>query len=978
MAHMPHRDNPVSLKSHKSLSRKSIQSKGPASIHHQHNSLLPAIEYTSPLDAPPTLNGHEAGLPPTPPSNSREGAPHAPALANGSTHNLTSKKSTPTNQRSPPTPDTTPPASLSPPQRYPSALSSSRAESFRTAREDPWNSEDEMSSLVETVAGRGIGRGQSRSRDLGFGFEGVVDDLTPTQSQSDLPASLRSPKNGSFDPLDRIPNREWDTNIMRNVTVRRKKNKPKQRLEPHSEITTENWNDLPEEMVQPRKRGSKKVHQPVQPISEPIAQPDQAPQTPVKSSFDDTRNITWPMQQRSPGTSQSREEDPNRRNSGMSSSSTVVEALIIHTPPQRQRTLRHVSRNLSLRSDAGSSASASPTIGSGRTSSDLQDHRLRNSQSSTSEGRPVRKIPLYHDKRSVTDPKLRHHHDSGSLRTDAALDGWIGHHGQPHLREKHSHSSHHSPTNGVASRELSSEQSSRASTTSSAHFGSGSSTAYNLSGKGSPASIQRSEVRNSQVAATRNATRRALENALGPVLVKPQSPTNDSVVTVIKKRSGTSEMTENRSLHKRGSSQSHIDEKRNSEDQQPAVSDDHLAPPGMVRRRSDARSERSLDRSLAGTRISMDRSTMRSEDHPRQLYSQNTPFSQTSDLPDGLEVCEAKAVDIYPHNNHSLLVVEQVARQSQAPTRDYPTGLLAQGQPTLTVQPSTPPTQSSELFSDLPAGHVRNPPPPPIIQILPATPASHEVDPLDQVGAHAPIRRLTLMQRARRYSDTLIQPILTRTSSFRRKGSQGKRPGPQDREREERLHPFWQPRTFWDEVSDSESDWGGDSDDHHDRLPAGGDTSDVQEPQGLARVLDGFRGRGGFLIGNSMGLERHGTNNRRHYISLPPNFRIRRNNGDDKGSGSENEESLQQRLAAPRLVKKASLRSLRSVDSRKRTLHRKWKSVALRVEYIGIGGFKDLLREKVNKRVLKRRERKAEVRRERLRKSIGPRILVEA
>ena len=35
----------------------------------------------------------------------------------------------------------------------------------------------------------------------------------------------------------------------------------------------------------------------------------------------------------------------------------------------------------------------------------------------------------------------------------------------------------------------------------------------------------------------------------------------------------------------------------------------------------------------------------------------------------------------------------------------------------------------------------------------------------------------------------------------------------------------------------------------------------------MSKRLPGFRGTGGFLQGNSLGIDRHGTNNRRHYVS---------------------------------------------------------------------------------------------------------------
>jgi len=114
----------------------------------------------------------------------------------------------------------------------------------------------------------------------------------------------------------------------------------------------------------------------------------------------------------------------------------------------------------------------------------------------------------------------------------------------------------------------------------------------------------------------------------------------------------------------------------------------------------------------------------------------------------------------------------------------------------------------------------------------------------------------------------------------------------------------------YDTDSDS-SIWGDDmlyDADELDALPRGGDTSDVEpepEPElerhsnltrgrSVKRLLglDGFRGSGGFLIGNSLGVERAGTNRRRHYISLPARLRVGTadtSGGENQGEGYERE-----------------------------------------------------------------------------------------
>jgi len=116
----------------------------------------------------------------------------------------------------------------------------------------------------------------------------------------------------------------------------------------------------------------------------------------------------------------------------------------------------------------------------------------------------------------------------------------------------------------------------------------------------------------------------------------------------------------------------------------------------------------------------------------------------------------------------------------------------------------------------------------------------------------------------------------------------------------------------YDTDSDS-SIWGDEfpyEDDEEDVLPRGGDTSDVEpEPEPAPRStlargrsvkrllgLEGFRGSGGFLIGNSLGVERAGTNRRRHYISLPARLR----GGAAKVSRGENEKEELERERSQR------------------------------------------------------------------------------
>lgn len=413
-------------------------------------------------------------------------------------------------------------------------------------------------------------------------------------------------------------------------------------------------------------------------------------------------------------------------------------------------------------------------------------------------------------------------------------------------------------------------------------------------------------------------------------------------------------------------------------------------------------------------RISFDRSSIRTEEHAmaRHLFAA-TPFSQFSDTP--IEVSEATAVSIYPHTNNSLLVVQQLARPSNlsdtqaalddggvsCPEHDSPQKAVSRSRrvltpepfqpldgPTVTVEPSTPPLQSSLPAPGAVDSPLRNPraaPEPPVVKLIPPTPAeelerqleAHPPGPPKRSDSH-PQRRLSLVQRARRYSGGLITPILARTASTRtaRNGddplSHDKPQMPTVTDGDGALHPFWRPRGFWDDLE------GNDSDPYDDRLPQGGDTSDIDEPTPRKlgtlgrRLTNGFKGTGGFLIGNSLGVERAGSNRRRHHVELPS-----RRTADQQAP-----KILVQRPTFPLGIRtnrvgkrgsKASMRSIRTIErpgpEARREAWRKGKripGVGLQVQYIGLSGVKERLR-----------ERKAEKRRDEIRKSIGSRYYID-
>jgi hypothetical protein len=916
-------------------------------LRHPH-SQLPAIR-GSPSGSPALMNGHEKTFPPTPPSNSRESVPHmSQHLTNGASAPIAHRAQdhASSSQRSPPTPDKTPPAPLSPPQRLiPSRTSGSIAESFKTAREDPWISADDVSTIPDFTS-FSVREEPSVDRDLGLGFEEDIDH-TPTQSTADFKTSAQENESSPYS-VDRVPNREWDTNLMRNITVRRKRNHPKQEM---NGVTTS--------------------HQPVKPISystTPDNSQTDSPTTPRGFSSRNNESL-----RRVSNESYSQDDYGSRRFSGISNSSTIVEAIIISTPPPKPRKLRHVSKTLSLRSDADSTSN-SPRVSSNRVSLDSSDqplHRPSQPRSHLAD----RRLPGSNSDtrmRVSTDPLLRHQRDSYSLRSDAesAANGARGTDTSTKRRSASAQLPLPIRTGASHYREISTDLS---------PLGSPTSTSYSASStdhKSRKHSHTRESTKSPSYNSIRNSTQKALQNALGPAIATFPSSTNDSLVTVIKKQSGNLSSTDKLPNH---STPIHVDPIPDPVQNEVVVdTDNRLAPPlvlrtgsGLERRLSDA-SGRSFDRSEFSARRSMDRSTVRSD--PRHLYSQNTPFSQIS-AHDALEVSEATAINIYPHNNHSLLLVQQGAQGLQPEAESTAQNILIPGtpeQPLFAFQPSTPPQENAEPEVDSPLKNPRKPPRPPQINILPATPAQDEKDPLHEAGSLLPQRRRSLLQRARRYSDNIMQPILSRSTSLRRRNSERSGPKKED-SRDMHLHPFWHPRDFWEEFSDSDSEFG--DGEGHDRLPLGGDTSDPPPPslpRRLTQKLPGFRGTGGFLIGNSLGLNRHGTNVRRHHINLPANFdpKLQLSSGDSQASNPR-DESLTPSIR--RLTTKGSLGSLRSAEAQKRRMHRQWKSLGLHIEYVGVGGMRDIWR---NRRE-KIREQKAEKRRDEIRRSIGPKFLIE-
>lgn len=364
------------------------------------------------------------------------------------------------------------------------------------------------------------------------------------------------------------------------------------------------------------------------------------------------------------------------------------------------------------------------------------------------------------------------------------------------------------------------------------------------------------------------------------------------------------------------------------------------------------------------------------EAHSRNC-SLGTPLSASavSDRTE-MEVCEAQNVALYPHSNNSVLVVQHRSKPGQKPQDEtHSTPQTARGSRLVDDDDAL---RMAPLFSESPVyetpaiavngksihtveSPLTNPraaPMPPVINFIPATP-SHEDDekelgPVEEEDIPStPQRRDSLAKRARRYSEVVVRPLFGRTLVTR---SHNIHPSPTASEkRDERLHPNWVPNNFWD---DDDDEYFSDPEDSFIRLPAGGDTSEhprAKFPRSMSVRMPGFRGSGGFLLGNSLGVDRHGTNKRRPYIAPP------------SGNGS---------VSSPKQHQVRRVSSLDSVASRASREGRIFviPGTRTRLQYVGFKPIKD----KMKKRRKTKEDAALERRRAELKQQIGMRIVHDA
>ncbi|KAI4774734.1 hypothetical protein E4T52_10287 [Aureobasidium sp. EXF-3400] len=911
-----------------------------------------------PRDAPSiSLMRRNSTLPPTPPTQSRNvSATYAHLVP------LPREKagtSTPPNQQRPPTPDLTPPnlrtKDLAPPRPTMPHSASSRAGSFMTARETqsqasasastsqaslPLKSEAahrwldatrgmRLSSLPLGVADRQI---SERGTSSGSG------ETTPTQeTHRAFPAPAISSNLVEYitpDELDRQSSSTPESeagNFMRNVTVRKKR-----AGHPHQQ-TTSSQNSLASN------------HK----ISRSAAMPDTDGVNGSPSTVKHGETLDWPETH----TDQLHRHMPNensKRLSAASTTSTVIEAFVLTGPPpqQKQPALRRVSRVDTLREGTSSRRSS------------LESQHSQNHRPSPLSGQKHLVNGNLDATRSASNPEtgrvkvpvivIPERHSSRSSASDEVTD-------KTHLLTPRQNRLHHSKNHVSLKQDYMEGETPRTSLDQEVDLNSDIWLDY------------ASPDRNDQPPRTK------LRHVSAPITTSAGSSKNVSRGTFrrlngqdAKIKLGPQQGWKRHSLDAELESPELEHSPRLSVEHVRSIDDRLLLPSQQKNSSSQALSDYAQQTSPRKSSESRD---------IRTLHSSTSPFSQLSDRTDSMELTEAKAINLYSHENRSLLMVQNVAKRrlaeaqnvSGARDTDALTTPGSEEEPAIQTSHPTfqavidtplPPTleDPNRVEVDSPLRNPRTAPQPPrlpAVIVSPATPSSQFRK--TPSPPSPPLGRPSLVEKARRYSETLIQPFLP-SSLSRRNSASSQRPKSQQ-DRDTTLHPFWRPRGFWDDFTDSEEEEFSD-----DELPLGGDTSDVQSlesieqnrgwrPKRLSVRLPGFRGQGGFMLGNSLGIDRHGTNVRRHHVSITNNDRPRSLHQQH----TNKQRPLLTRLfvSFPTLRKRKSTDLLRAAAQSTESLRRLSQRHQRRWDVSGL-----------RRKMARRRERKQQVKREKYREEI--------
>lgn len=756
------------------------------------------------------------GLPPTPPTHSRQSSGNQASITSAPRFDLTSIKApsfvtsspgTPPNKHSPPTPDVTPPKSRAHLPFRPSisdrnATASSRADSFRTAQENIESEDDDEVTVRPTLHSarqsensviRIPSRVQKRKEvGLGLGLESE-GTTTPRQGRRSQQEFVVFDGDWVSGGETSEVEKEWDDNLMRNVTVRKR---PRRNF--HMDGTTD---DVIEDNIVTPTLATRALRS--QPLQERIARHRLERDTADRRSTEKfAERIEWPPAVADPESPVAPEIRRFSVMSGRSVNSTVVEAMVVEAPPIRRKTLRHTKKLFGLRDFSSDQSTTNSVVSS---EPPIQLHHSR--------GRlPARRHESLASNTTVSTAS------TSRSRRQILKDGGIPVVVIPDRRS--SNKSSRAPS----LRSTSSRRTKRSASMTSAPLSH--SSKFN-----EPEYFDRRPVRRRTMSESETSSQ-----SVRTIDFPPTIPARRSSLSAPTSRNGSrapSLAPSSRDTSRAGSLTAESLKAHNmiQAKKQPPAPAPQSQPSESHRDTNHRHHQLSVDHNgdpFFGTRLS----------------TQVTPFSQYSYETAGTmaELSEAQAVELYPHQNKSLLVVEH---QPSPPSLE-PLDTTSRAPPTMALNgtaadgPATPPQPRHPMDEvDSPLRNPRDPPEPPAIKFIPPTPAGltpgHEED--RQLGydpnerpltSEKPKRPGSLMRRAfsnsRRISEPSQPGFLKRTFSLsnnRRRdeideATQTSKPeanpstmypSVEDRPPEAtKLHPFWKPAHFWDDLEDDDED----------------------------------------------------------------------------------------------------------------------------------------------------------------------------
>ncbi|KAJ9645504.1 hypothetical protein H2204_001084 [Knufia peltigerae] len=160
----------------------------------------------------------------------------------------------------------------------------------------------------------------------------------------------------------------------------------------------------------------------------------------------------------------------------------------------------------------------------------------------------------------------------------------------------------------------------------------------------------------------------------------------------------------------------------------------------------------------------------------RPTSTLETPFSQPSFRSTSPEINEARVINFFPHNNHSLQLIEPFSVAESGAVRE----VQLQHLPHIEV--------------DSPLRNPRRPPQPPSVKVIPPTPGDESEKRLGIDGT-SPGRATSLRRPGtHRRSESLMSSI---SRGLSLKNARNKKA---DQDLDGQFNPFWRPRAFWDDV----------------------------------------------------------------------------------------------------------------------------------------------------------------------------------